>query len=1551
MMKRFQPILACILTLVLLLGTVAPAAADLSLPTGLNHIEEEAFAGDSSLTGILTLPSGTASVGANALRDTGLYALNVPASVGSFAAQESLSLMYVHFLGSSTAVEGNAFSNYVFAPAGSPAAAWAANSSATLVTEADLTTHGGFYYQLHDGMATLLCPVDPTAVDATVVIPLYVKQNKVTSLSANAFSGCAQVTSVTLPYGVAAVDGAYSGCPNAEIITQKPTEIRLSATSVKLTNETPYYQLSAEVISSTFSDKRVRYESLNYGVADVASDGTITAGKDGVTYINVIAADGTIASCRVEVDLGAFPVSIAQAPDHVSPNGTFQLTLATDNANVPPMDQWLAVDKTYFNKDGMAIMTYRESFHLTAASETFEVSVDRPDAACVMLTIVDNGWSVFTPGSVPTLTIDIITDSEAPQPAYIWGVNYNTGYPGSYGKAYVQVLNPEALTQPVPVSVSSPDGLVDVQLGTLSQDTTSLSADIQFPETWQYVNDDGETENSVTFSIGGETYSYEIYLYGLADITDVYLGVGQTNIRSQSDYCIFPAQQPLTFTVADPTVASVDSDGSITGLAIGTTTCTITTRTGHTKTFTISVAPDASRAEVENPPISIDATYKTILWQTTNEYYQELFTLTQDIPESLESVVNVVIAMTAYDQNDEQVGQCNWYIGFSNSTFPSVELTLNSLYSAMDYEPGSDEERIHKVVATIKEGEGYSVGERNTATIQFAYTDSESGLPEFQCNSGYGMEYAPGATVSMNITCTTPELLTEPVTINAVPLSPEMIASVTPVTLSAEEPSGTIILTLSTDVINGSWCDLYIYAGSRLIDENAITIADTLNEIVYELMLAIGDTIQFPLILDEAVDASSLLYKSYSPEVAMVDQTGKITTLSEGYAELTVSSVDKYGTQSICRLDVLVIDEAIDPDMPTLSLSTSATTVKFGEPMVFTATLDATPEWGPDDPESIDLYYNAVLLDSQKQMLTTIETYTQLDANNQFSFKNWMAGFDIARIKYLYLLPTRYGTCQIDHTPCLIEVTDVPQAGETIYVLKLSDPPYRLDDSLAGQIVRLNIEGVYEEAEYAFKASDGTELCSGWMSEDSETYFEFMLEDMTVGQEYAYDLWVNGENTGTTLTFTVDEPALYLNFCPDRLLTTETGQMLDVYFSNENYTTTLTYASSDESILTIDESGCITPVGSGIATVSATSSRGQRVEHEVMVVDPEQCITPTIYLDYSDNTDVSWLGAIDIRFGTTTPLLQIEDYIYIDYEYEFLDQEGNVLCSQTKNDDIAFDPIKSEYTSSLYPDQPMWENAFIQKAAKIRIRMLECSDNSYIVDEERCQLTFDLPDTSTHAHPVFTFTADETSGYAVGEEFTIVVDCLNPDKISPYDTINLYDQSWNPLASYQLQTATLPLTLTATIPEDAIGNYQFIVEYPNTNYGTAERDFYLQIQQPPQIATTLAELQSEHNYPDDADFTLQYTYEGATKLEITFDELTQSELGYDFIRVGNPAQRKANDWPVIASDSQLAGETVTVTGDTVIINFTSDGGINYWGFAVSKIVAHLADGTTVEITE
>lgn len=45
MMKRFQQILACILTMVLLLGTAAPTAADLSLPTGLNHIEEEAFAG------------------------------------------------------------------------------------------------------------------------------------------------------------------------------------------------------------------------------------------------------------------------------------------------------------------------------------------------------------------------------------------------------------------------------------------------------------------------------------------------------------------------------------------------------------------------------------------------------------------------------------------------------------------------------------------------------------------------------------------------------------------------------------------------------------------------------------------------------------------------------------------------------------------------------------------------------------------------------------------------------------------------------------------------------------------------------------------------------------------------------------------------------------------------------------------------------------------------------------------------------------------------------------------------------------------------------------------------------------------------------------------------------------------------------------------------------------------------------------------------------------------------------------------------------------------
>ena len=72
----------CVLLMILMVLLASSAAADvmLTLPSSLIKIEDEAFAGDTSI-GTVVLPEGIESIGARAFANSSLTKINLPASI------------------------------------------------------------------------------------------------------------------------------------------------------------------------------------------------------------------------------------------------------------------------------------------------------------------------------------------------------------------------------------------------------------------------------------------------------------------------------------------------------------------------------------------------------------------------------------------------------------------------------------------------------------------------------------------------------------------------------------------------------------------------------------------------------------------------------------------------------------------------------------------------------------------------------------------------------------------------------------------------------------------------------------------------------------------------------------------------------------------------------------------------------------------------------------------------------------------------------------------------------------------------------------------------------------------------------------------------------------------------------------------------------------------------------------------------------------------------------------------------------------------------------
>ena len=101
------------------------------------------------------------------------------------------------------------------------------------------------------------------------------------------------------------------------------------------------------------------------------------------------------------------------------------------------------------------------------------------------------------------------------------------------------------------------------------------------------------------------------------------------------------------------------------------------------------------------------------------------------------------------------------------------------------------------------------------------------------------------------------------------------------------------------------------------------------------------------------------------------------------------------------------------------------------------------------------------------------------------------------------------------------------------------------------------------------------------------------------------------------------------------------------------------------------------------------------------------------------------------------------------------------------------------------------------------------------------------------------------------------------------------------------------------------------------------------------ICQSVEELESEHNYPNNLSDFWVYSVENADNLELTFDERTEVEEDFDFLYIYDGEGNQIGKY----TGTELAGQTVTVPGNTVRIKLVSDDSGSEWGFKVSECKA------------
>lgn len=412
----------------------------------------------------------------------------------------------------------------------------------------------------------------------------------------------------------------------------------------------------------------------------------------------------------------------------------------------------------------------------------------------------------------------------------------------------------------------------------------------------------------------------------------------------------------VTWKSSDETVATVDANGVVTGVKVGTATITVTTVDGsktatcevtveHIAIETITVSEKTLSMSMESDPVQLEAAFtpaeatdNKITWSSSDD--------------KVATVVNGVVTavgigtaeITATNSNGTVSDVCTVTVSAISVTGVTVDKTTAEISvggtvvvtATVAPENASDKTVIWSTsddkVATVANGivSGVSAG---TVTITATTKD---GAKTATCEvtvkantiavTGVTLSPAGSKTVAMNETLSfTATVAPSTATVKDVTWSSsdETVATVANGVVTLKQPGKTTITVTTVDGEFTATCEVTVtdILTTNIIIDNALS-------------LTVGESSTIALTVLPAGASTTVEWSSDKPAVATVDNTGKVTAVSAGTANITATSTD--GTDITSEKCVVTVSNIA---VTAVALNNSSAIVRLGGSAALTATV------------------------------------------------------------------------------------------------------------------------------------------------------------------------------------------------------------------------------------------------------------------------------------------------------------------------------------------------------------------------------------------------------------------------------------------------------------------------------------------------------------------------------------------------------------------------------------------------------------------------------------
>ena len=686
-----------------------------------------------------------------------------------------------------------------------------------------------------------------------------------TSIGGNAFLNCTGLESITVPEGVTTLgSGTFQGCLNL-------SEINLPNTLVGIGQSAFQDCISLESIVIPESVTGIGYAAFSgcSSLTDVNIPSQVTSIRNatfsGCSSLEELTIPSTITSLGENVFSGCVSLKSMVIPDSVTEIGasTFSNCSNLEEVKLPQN----------LNRISANLFRYCDSIETVVIPNGVIAVDDTAFADCMNLK------SVTFPNTISTSENEgsgigsrIFSNSPKVVASVIEGSLAHT-YMRRNGYNFTLITTGINLDKPeLTLNVNESSKYVAILSPYTIANNTSL--------TWKSSNPDvatvdangvvtGISEGKATITVrnsNGLSASSEVTVTNInTPITNVSLNFSDLEIRKDSSQGLRATITPkettddktLTWESSNPEVATVSSTGVVTARRPGNAIITVRTSNGLTDTCNITVISQITSVHLNLTAITLDEGVSQTLRATINPSdTTDDTTLTW-----LSSNTNVATVDQEGNVTAVKEGVATITVTTVNGRRAECKITVNKPSENIPIESVS----LDKTTLTLEEQEAETL----VATINPSDTTDDTTLTWKSNNPEVATVDQEGKVTAIK----------------------EGSATITVTTVNGKEATCTVTVTKKPVPIES-------------VSLNKTTL--TLEEQQAETLVATINP-------SDTTDDKTLTWKSNNPEVATVDQEGKVTAVKEGTTTITVTTVNgKEATCTVTVLNATALEDAID---------------------------------------------------------------------------------------------------------------------------------------------------------------------------------------------------------------------------------------------------------------------------------------------------------------------------------------------------------------------------------------------------------------------------------------------------------------------------------------------------------------------------------------------------------------------------------------------------------------------------------------------------------------